>query len=140
MDRTYTLSLTEHQLRLIDAACEACSRVAMGQWGDVLHFCHDRHGAPIFTWELVQSIEDLTKPRMGLAKNESFVVGRLAEADILWDIHQVVRYRLAWDAAYATGRITPGQPRQWAEMLSRDFDEPLRYGSEPLATVSQVGA
>ena len=80
------------------------------------------------------------KPAMGLAPNESFRVGHGDEADTLWDLHQVLRHRLAWDAAYAAGRIKPGAPRNWADMLSHDFDEPLRYGPEPLATVSPGNA
>ncbi|NCA89839.1 MAG: hypothetical protein EOM92_13270 [Gammaproteobacteria bacterium] len=140
MDQTYTLTLTARQLRLIDAACETCARAALGQVGDVLRFCRDRHGTPIYTWERMRAIEDLVKPAMGLAPNESFRVGHGDEADTLWDLHQVLRHRLAWDAAYATGRIKPGEPRNWADMLSHNFDEPLRYGPEPLATVSQVSA
>lgn len=140
MEPTYTLTLTERQLRLIDAACETCARAALGQVGDVLRFCRDRHGTPIDTWERMRAIEDLVKPAMGLAPNESFRVGHGDEADTLWDLHQVLRHRLAWDAAYAAGRIKPGAPRNWADMLSHDFDEPLRYGPEPLATVSPGNA
>ncbi len=140
MEPTYTLTLTERQLRLIDAACETCARAALGQVGDVLRFCRDRHGTPIYTWERMRAIEDLVKPAMGLAPNESFRIGHGDEADTLWDLHQVLRHRLAWDAAYAAGRIKPGAPRNWADMLSHDFDEPLRYGPEPLATVSPGNA
>ena len=140
MDQTYTLTLTARQLRLIDAACETCARAAQGQVGDVLRFCRDRHGTPIYTWERMRAIEDLVKPAMGLAPNESFRVGHGDEADTLWDLHQVLRHRLAWDAAYAAGRIKPGAPRNWADMLSHDFDEPLRYGPEPLATESPGNA
>lgn len=137
MKRTYTLTLTEHQLELINDACETCARAAMGQVGDMLRYCRDRQGQPIYNWELMQAVEDLVKPHMGLARNESLGVGHMAEADILWDLHQVLRHRLAWDRAAAEGRVASGGPRNWAEMVAHDYDEPLAYGSEPLATVVQ---
>ena len=49
-----------------------------------------------------------------------------------WDLHAVIRHRLAWDRAKAEG-VTDGTKREWPAMMQVSYDEPMKHSEEPLA-------
>jgi len=59
--------------------------------------------------------------------------------EIAWDLYQVIRHRLAWDAAIEEGQIEKGERRKWPEMMGVCFDEPMQRGSQPLARIKGCG-
>ncbi len=137
----YHIELTENQLRALDAACEVCARFKIGQPGiavDMLALT-DGDGSSIGGYELERQLDALIKPRMGLDMNASFGVGTFDDADVLFDLHEVFRHRLAWDKAVADGLTLPGAPRKWPEMMTVNYDAPMHWGTEPLATVTAIG-
>jgi len=52
------------------------------------------------------------------------------DLNVSWDIYQVARHQLSWDAA--------GNPskRDFSKMMGVNYDEPLKRGSEPLINIS----
>lgn len=145
-ETTYTLTVTAKQAAVISQACELLTRLSLGQWHEFIRhmpgdaFCHSIE------------LEDELRPIMEewlachpIGKNEVVIDGWRSnlgigspdvssEAKVAFDLHQVIRHRLAWDKAVADG-ITDGQTRDWSRMMIVDYDDPMRYGTEPLATM-----
>lgn len=136
MSETYTLRVTKNQLQAISNACETCARAAIGQFDKILDYCKDSNGKHINSYELTRSIESLIKPLMGLHMNASYGVGKFEEADVLFDIYQTIRHRLAWDISYETGLIKKGQERNMIEMGTIKYDPPIQFGKEPLPIIN----
>lgn len=137
----YHIELTEKQLQALNAACEVCARFKVGQPGiavDMLAIT-DGAGRSINSYALEHQLDALIKPLMGLDMNASFGAGQFDDADVLFDLHEVLRHRLAWDKAVADGLTLPGLPRKWPEMMTVNYDEPMHWGTEPLATVTAIG-
>ena len=120
----YTLHLTEKQAAEISHACEILARLRMGQ--------------------IDMALRELPLDKPMEYEQERYVSNYLRSLyredgrqlhQISWDLHQVVRHRLAWDRAYAKGIIKPGEPRKWPEMLGVMYDEPMQLGDEPLAQI-----
>lgn len=138
MSETYTLRVTKNQLQAISNACETCSRAAIGQFDKILDYCKDSNGKHINSYELTRSIESLIKPLMGLHMNASYGVGKFEEADVLFDMYQTIRHRLAWDDAYATGILNPGEQRKYVEMMTVNYDPPMQFSKEPLPIINET--
>lgn len=124
----YTLHLTEKQAAEISHACEILARLRMGQVDMALRELPLE--APLM-YEQVKYIENYLKAlyRQDGVRNESPA----------WDLHQVIRHRLAWDRAYRDGIVKPGERRDWNTMMGVIYDEPLRMGGEPLARIEKSG-
>ena len=60
------------------------------------------------------------------------------DTDEAFDLNAVIRHRLAWDRAVDMG-ITDGTTRNWDAMFGVDYDDPMHWGKEPLATIAEVG-
>lgn len=134
----YRLTVTEEQLRAIRDACEIKARLHLGQL-DGLRCLYDKDGKSVVDIGTITAIERLTKPLQGLQANSSWGVGKFHDADLLWEISSTLRHRLAWDRAYQAGKIKPGEPRNWSEMLGVQYDEPMKYTDEPLPKVEKIG-
>lgn len=134
----YQLILTEEQLQAIRDACEIKARLHLGQM-DGLRCCYDKEGKSVVDLGTITAVERLTKPLQGLHPNASWGIGKFRKADLLWEISSTLRHRLAWDRAYAAGKIKPGEPRNWSEMMGVQYDEPLCLTGEPLPKVEKVG-
>ncbi len=134
--KVYTLTLTEKQLKYIADACESCGRVAIGQFDKMLDYCRNNEGNFINNYNLTKAVESIIKPAMGLSMNSSYGVGKFDHADILLDMYQTIRHRLAWDNAYATGILKPGERRKYEHMMTVDYDPPSKWGSEPIPIIN----
>jgi hypothetical protein len=77
----------------------------------------------------------------GWRSSLSFLGGATPElSKIAWDLHQVLRRRLAWDRAVAEGLVASADaPRRCPEMMQVSYDDaPLRASSQPLATLAKA--
>ena len=136
----YVVELTDTQLKLISDACEICARLKLGQIGPALIKLELKNmkGRVITDYEFGKSVESLIKPMMGLEADTVWGVGYSEQTDSLFDIHESIRHRLAWDAAHASGMIEPGDKRKWPEMMAIDYDEPMKCGLEPLPVIIKI--
>ncbi len=136
----YVIELTDVQLKLISDACEICAKLKLGQIGPALTKLELKNiqGRVISDYDFGKSVESLIKPIMGLKYDSAWGVGYSEYTDSLFDIHEAIRHRLAWDEAHASGMIEPGEKRKWPEMMSIDYDEPIKCGLEPLPVIIKV--
>ena len=146
MTKTYQLTVTEEQAKTIQVACELLARIQGGQVLEVFEHLPLRKD---IDWGVYHEIKDeLTKRMPEILKdgingwNSHFGVGHpdLPKShDIAWDLYQVVRYRLSWDYAIGQGWVDDYQSsRKWDKMLGVSYDEPMKFGSEPLAVIEKI--
>lgn len=138
---TYTLTLTEAQAQTLSIACEVLARLGMGQYKDALDNLPQRDGIDWDAWH-----DDMRGIGYILSKHMPGIDGYIShigirkaaqESRLAWDLHQVIRHRLAWDRAVARG-VTDGTVRNWNEMLGCNYDEPCRTCEAPLARMEAV--
>lgn len=63
----------------------------------------------------------------GLERNVLYGVNYDDTSDILWDIYQVIRHQLWLD-----------KPEDKKSRITVDADEPLSFGTEPLAKINRI--
>lgn len=124
----YTLHLTEKQAAEISHASEILARLRMGQIDMALR---ELPLAEPMHYEQEQYVAGYLK---SLYRKD----GKRADG-AAWDLHQVIRHRLAWDRAYRDGIVKPGERRNWPEMMGVIYDDPLPMGGEPLARIEKSG-
>ena len=129
----YTLTINKEQACVISEALEIYSRLKHGQISELRNLFMDRWCAPDspFNWStepLLDSLKAVIFP--DLPKNASYGVGNkiYPESSVAWDIMQVIRHRLAWDRLKVEGKDKP-------EHYGVQYNPPMRFGSEPLATI-----
>ena len=145
MTKTYTLTITEAQLQVISTACELLARIQGGQVREVFEHLPLKKD---MDWEAYHDIQDeLTRRMPEILKNgingwsSSFGVGHpeLPKShDIAWDLYQVIRYEISTQQAIDDGIIQKKGERKFPEMMTVNYDTPMKYSEEPLATVQQV--
>lgn len=110
----YQLTLTGKQAQILQDACELYERLHAGQW---------------FALERILPIKDHDLPtfeqRMQLMIEPMLDLDKLYFERISGDIMNVIRHRLSWD------RFPEGG---WTV----NFDKPLQFSSEPLATMERI--
>lgn len=145
MPETYTLTVTEAQAEVISRACELLARTMAGQWHEAYRLLPRD---PMANWSVVREVEDQIRelmPRVlrgGIdGMSSSLGIGHPGinpEHETAWDLHQVVRYRLAWEHAIRMGHVTSiTAERDWTTMMGVVYDPPIRYGPEPLAEIKK---
>lgn len=144
MPATYTLTVTAKQAAIISQACELLTRLGLGQWPEFIR--HLPGDAFVHACELENELRPVMAAwfaRHPIGKDKVVINGWRSslgigsqhvssEARVAFDLHQVIRHRLAWDKAVADG-ITDGQTRDWSRMMVVNYDDPMRCGPEPLA-------
>jgi hypothetical protein len=121
--RTYTLTVTEAQARLLSEAAELLGRLHMGQF-DSLDY--------LFAGDIPRGLFDALKVAMfpELPGGQFYSISNAKLPDktrVAWDMHAVIRHRLAWD------NHPEGGP-------TNQFYEPRHLGAEPLAEIREVEA
>lgn len=96
----YTLVLNERQAKLLAKACEFYARVNIGQWNEIFQSCVDLRRDDYC------EVRDAMEPLMLQARQlvwpelqgvgHSFGIGKFEHADIVWEIYEVLRNRIAW--------------------------------------------
>lgn len=148
-ERKYTITVTEHQARIISEACDLLARLGIGQWPEFINYMPD----PLAFTGRDDAVEALRPVMADLLRQYSpagaYIDGYQSHLGIFnelaargareaWDLHQVIRHRMAWDRAIAEG-LTDGTTRNWTGgMMGVDYDEPMHAGSEPLAVIGEV--
>lgn len=140
-ERKYTITVTERQARIISDACDLVARMGIGQWPE---FIHHLPGIERMKWndireDLMPIMSGYLVPTLGIdGWNSSLGVGSdksAPDTDEAFDLHAVIRHRLAWDRATDNG-ITDGVTRNWPAMMGVHYDEPMHWGKEPLAGIA----
>jgi len=128
---TYTLHITEKQAQTISHACEVLARLGMGQFKDALECLPLREWRPDGWHEDMEGIGHILKKHTTVLHGMGAYHGissakTSAESKTAWDLYQVVRHRLAWDA----------QPE--GDPMSVLFDQPMKTSREPLARIERA--
>ena len=136
---TYTFTITDQQARVLSTACEVLARLGIGQFEDALRHLPQRDGIDWSAWHAdMRAIGATLSQHMphGIDGHRSNLGIHNADpaAQSAWDLHQVIRHRLAWDRATAEG-VTDGRTRRWPAMMAVSYDTPHHVGNEPLATM-----
>jgi hypothetical protein len=130
-EKKYVLEITERQLSILIDATEILARIGMGQfWTIIEHIVPKKPFAKY--WEELPTARDILTSlgarMLDYPENASPGIHNPIVADkhqIAWDLHQVLRNRLAWDRHPEGGMQT-------------QFDDPLLSSKEPLAKVRQL--
>lgn len=134
--KMYNLTITEDQARALKKACEFLARIKIGQVAEVVNHLPLTAENINNRFEVANGLEFLLKPMCGLGKNSSYGVGVFEDADILFDLYEVIRYRLAWDKAVADGLAPAPDVRDWMTMITVDYDKPMHWSkTQPLAKI-----
>jgi len=133
------ITCSESQLRLLSWACDFVSRIQICQFDRIADIIEPSGLDPNFKklWNFRDDLDRL-KSYWDLPKNASY--GIFSEevpntARTLWDIHQVIRNRLAYDS---NPGVTP--ENRWKKgKFTVDFDEPFHANKDiPLIKVRKV--
>jgi hypothetical protein len=143
--KTYNLQVTEEQLKVISTACELFSRIQGGQIREAFDHLPLKKGVD---WEAYHEIQDeLTKRMPEILMDEidgwrsHFGVGHpdLPKShDIAWDLYQVIRYEISTEKAIEDGIIQNKGERKFPQMMTVNYDPPMKFGSEKLAKIESV--
>ena len=145
-NRNYNLTLTHKPGLVLQHATDLLQRVQLGQWEEIVDWLPLKH--PV-------DYEQLHKDRREIGRmlskhlveevdgyGNSLGIGHplLPTCNgILYDLHCVIRKKLAWDNAVEDGIIeSESSPRKWPEMMQVCYDDPMKWGEEPLATMERV--
>lgn len=146
MSKTYQVTLTENQMRAIIDATDLLQRVQLGQWREIrdnlplskdidynqFHNDIDLIGA-ILSKYMLEGIDG------GFS---SLGIGHpsLPESNgALYDIHKAFEHKLSWERAVEDGIIeSEDSPRKWPEMMTVNYDPPMKWGNEPLPKIQII--
>ncbi len=134
--KMYNLTITEDQARALQKACEFLARIKIGQVAEVVDHLPLISGNINNRCDMIDGLEFLLKPMCGLGKNSSYGVGKFEDADILFDLYEVIRHRLSWDKAVADGLAPAPDVRDWMTMITVNYDTPMHWSkTQPLAKI-----
>lgn len=144
-NKEYTLQITERQARLLSWACDRIARLIEGQdwtYQELMEEawekrCKKATGNSMDKewdggwYEMRNEAERICKEIKlrfwGLDSNTLNGIHYDDSADILWDIHQVIRHQLWLD-----------RPEGEKSHMTVDADEPMRVGNEPLIKIEKL--
>lgn len=120
----YQLEINENQAKIISSALDLYSRIAGGQFEEILKFYWHSDQEKISKAKEV--LTDLKVLLTGIKPNQLNIgLHDICEdAKVAYDLHQVIRYKLAHDRPHNTGDI-----------LTVDFDTPRQISEEPMAEI-----
>lgn len=119
----YTIEVNEEQAKVISLALDIFSRMEAGQLEWIFSMI------PWKYYEKLESVEPMLKELQllltGMQRGNLGIGNVSNSARIAFDLHQVIRHRLAWDK-YPQGR------------MGVDFDPPRKWSNQPLAKIEQI--
>lgn len=140
----YTLHLTKRQVEILSYACDRFSRLICGQdwtFQDLFEEAWEkrckeatgkfmdkeldggwqnmRDDAEVMSWEIKRRY-------WGLERNAMYGIHYADTADILYDLHQVLRHQLWLD-----------RPEDKKSHITVDASEAMQFGTEPLAKIEK---
>lgn len=143
-EHVYQLELTERQAKILSYACDQFSRLICGQdWSYQELFeaawekrCKEATGGMMDKefeggWDEMRAdaealCKQIKKRFWDCEANAMYGIHYDDTADILFDLHQVIRHQLWLD-----------RPEDQKSHITVDSDEAMRHGSEPLAVMSR---
>lgn len=142
---TYSLTMTKEQAETLSKATEILARLGIGQFRDALECLPLSEFLPNGWQEDISRIGNMLSRHMICGVDGSGSSLGIHHKDvnamskIAWDLHQVLRHRLAWDKAVKNGVVeSVDSPRKWPEMMQVFYDEPMKASVQPLAVVTSV--
>lgn len=141
----YSLELTERQARVLSYACDRLSRIICGQDWTYQEFFEEawerraKEATGNFMdeefeggWRLARQDAEMFSKQIkrrfwGLDACSMYGVNYDDTSDILFDLHQVIRHQLWLD-----------RPEDKKSRITVDADEPLGFGTEPLAKINRI--
>lgn len=139
-DKTYTLEVSQNQLQQISLACELVARLGLGQISDIQkHLPFKKENVDWSKYhdalhEFMKEIGSELCHDGNLGIHNSDVT---ESTKILFDIHGVARNQLSWDRAIESGVVESREsPRDWSKMIGVHYDDPMKYGNEPLMKIT----
>jgi hypothetical protein len=127
-EQTVTVTMNLRQTYILNAALDLYSRLYIGQFDRLDNVLMDNSGKMSFDERLdrrkvMEHLCDAMKLLIfpELQTNSSWGVGKFDNADIAFDLLKVIRHTLEWK---------DGEP----ERYTVDKDNPMKFGTEPLAT------
>ena len=143
--KTYTIQLTERQVKLLSYTCDRMARLIQGQdctyqelmeeaWEKRCKEAVGGHGMDkewdggwyAMRHDAERMSKEIKKRFWGLESNALYGIHYDDTADILWDIHQCLRHQLWLD-----------KPEGEKSHITVDSDTPMRVGSEPLINITR---
>lgn len=137
--RVYNVTVTEKQLRVLRDATELLTRIGLGQWREIIDWMPLEKG--ISSEDLNEIGQILSKYTEKSVDGYSSYIGIHNARDfakISDDLYQVFRHRLSWDHAKDNNLTNEDGSRNWADMLSVYYDDPMKYSYEPFAIVKEL--
>ena len=143
---TYTLHLTERQAELLSWACDRIARIIEGQdwtYQEFLEQAWEKRakeatgnsmdkewdgGWSNMRCDAEEICKKIKRRFWGLDASAMYGVYYDECADILWDIHQVIRHQLWLD-----------RPEEGKSHITVDSDEAMQFGKEPLVKIEKHG-
>ena len=125
----YNLELSPEQARLVSEACDFYSRVLIGQFDRITEACLDIGGSVQDYCQKRDMANDLLRitrrifwPEL-VHPGQSYGIGHNQKADRLYDVHQVLRNKIAWE-------------EQPTGSLGVAHDSPMQFSDLPLPACS----
>jgi len=123
MSKKYTITVTEKQAQALQNACEVAARIGMYQLHEICCFLPQKNKKErVIAGKIYKQLWDMWLRYLREAGSDD---QRPPETVVLWDLYQVIRHRLAWDAHPEGG-------------IGVQFYEPLKMGDEELAKIEVV--
>lgn len=141
----YALELTERQAKLLSYACDRFSRLICGQdwtFQELMEDAWEKRckeatgnrmdkewdgGWYAMRHEAEETAHNIKKRFWGLERNAMYGIHYDDTADILFDLHQLIRHQLWLD-----------RPESERSTITVDASEAMQVGSEPLAKISRI--
>jgi len=146
MTKTYTLTITEKQAKAIQDATDLLQRVQLGQWREIEDYLPMRY--PVDYTNLHEDMRLIGQilSRYMIAGIDGGVsslgIGHPSlpeDNGILYDLHCVIRHKLSWERAVEQGVVeSEDSERKWPEMMTVNYDPPMKWGDEPLPKMERV--
>lgn len=143
MGKTYQVTMTEAQLKVVSEACDLLARIQLGQWTYAFdHLPIDKDidwGIYHLVKDRIQSMTPLILEKGMDGVSGSYGVSHPSlppQNGIAFDIRDVIRHKLAWEKAVEEGIVESVEsPRKWPAMIGVDYGTPTHWGSEPLIEI-----
>lgn len=129
--KKYRLDLTDEQAKTTSYALELYSRLRMGQWAELIDLCLDFKDDDYAHKKFDVLIPELMRlrkevyPELSPNWGHSYGVGKFEDADLAWEIHEVLRNKIAWTEHPEGGNGV-------------DFGKPMSFRGNELAECSLI--
>lgn len=134
--RKYTITITQTQAEVMNRALELYSRLKAGQLTELyFEFMNPAKSSRELFEVAAKDMKRSLWPDMEYNASKGIgqdTIESNGKGDIAWDMHEVLRHRLAWDKAG-----NPSQ-RDFKTMMGHDYDKPYSWSGHPLAEIKEV--